>query len=54
MDRLHVLVRFSLSIDYSGVFRATCPEFESHHPGTIEPPASSLFQGALDMSLCRT
>ena len=40
--------------DYSGHLRATCPDFESHHSGGGEPPASSLFHGVLDTSLHRT
>ena len=28
---------FKTIIDYSGLFRATCPDFESHHSGELEP-----------------
>ena len=43
-----------LNYDYFGGFIDTCPEFERHHSGASESSASSLFHGALDMSLRRS
>lgn len=54
LDIVKMFDSFQTKSDYSGGFRATCPDFESHHSGATEPPANSLFHGALDMSLCRS
>ena len=36
-ELLEVKQTSAYEIDYSGILRATCPDFESHHSGEWEP-----------------